>query len=212
MTPSARSKKKSNSSPNHPQESTPAARPMPSLVFNEIRFANDNLEQSERKKPLSTNHPQREPALHPNQLLPTNNPTTTPGAWKQLWLAVTVVMIVVLGVWIFSLPQKLNLSTLRSSNELQLMTEAKERWDARFNATATNSLLNEVDVSPLAQALAAFSSTSVATTTLTNSTSPVSPSSTNILASSTLPTSASSSPPTSTPTLTTSSARTTVQK
>lgn len=166
-------------------------KPMPSLVFNEVRFDSQEAEPGEYQ-PESPSTDEDLHLIHQSlnyqqkhsPLLPTNNPLPPKGAWGYIWLAVGAVMAVVIGVWVYSLPGRLSLSSWQETGEYKLLRATKDRWGSSFSASTTAQLLGEVDVSPLAQAIAAFNTTT-------------SPTSTTSTASSTLP-AVSSTVPTST--------------
>lgn len=167
----------SSSEPEHPQDGKRDTVPMPSLVFNEVRFDDES-----KSGDYHPNSPQTEADLSlihrslnyrndpESPLLPTNNPPPPQGAWGYIWLSVAVVMIVVVGVWIYALPGRLSLSSWQQTGEYKLLSEAQNRWGKSFSGSSTAELLGEVDVSPLAQAIAAFNSTSTSSSTASTTT------------------------------------------
>lgn len=113
------------------------------------------------KKPVAES---QEASAQP-QLLATNNPPPPRGAWGYVWLAVGSVMVVILGIWIYSLPQRLSISAWRQTGEYKLLKQAQDRWGKNFTSS-TQQLIDSIDTSELSQALKKLDASSTVSTTL----------------------------------------------
>ena len=173
---------KSSPKKNHSQDSHDApqaphggrdTKPMPSLVYNEVHFEENN-DPNDRPSHRPHHDIDDERLIHQSlnyhrsdsPLLPTNNPPPPRGAWGYVWVAVSLVMVFVIGVWVYSLPGKINLSSWRETGEYKLVRQTQNRWGTNFSSS-TEEMLNEIDVSPLAQAIAALNASSTAPLTST---------------------------------------------
>lgn len=157
-------------------------KPMPSLVYNQVHF-DETSDSNDRPNHRPHHDIDDERLIHQSlnyhrsdsPLLPTNNPPPPRGAWGYVWLAVSLVMVFVIGVWVYSLPGKINLSSWRETGEYKLVRQTQNRWGTNFSSS-TEEMLNQIDVSPLAKAIAALNASSTAplastTTNISSSTS-----------------------------------------
>jgi heme exporter protein D len=104
-------------------------------------------------------------------LLATNNPPPPRGAWGYVWLAVGSVMLVILGIWIYSLPQRLSISAWQKTGEYKLLKQAQDRWGKNFT-TSAQQLIDSIDTSELSQALQRLDASSTPSTTVSSTTTP----------------------------------------
>lgn len=179
------SSKKSTSSSHPSGKGSRDTKPMPSLVFNEVRFdARDAETDTESREDLPLIRESLRERNSPSALLPTNNPPPPQGAWGYIWLSVGIVMAVVIGVWAYSLPGRLNVSSWRDSGEYKLLQQAQNHWGTTFSSTT--DLLSGIDTSPLTQAIATLTDSTTPSSSPTSSTTtlPILSSSTTIASSS----------------------------